>query len=112
MSIATLIIDEATGDVTFLLTPAAMGFVTDDAVIRRGSHVEPDNFLLRIVFRILRSVLSDKGRMSDFTRNWPCDWRVDTRPTAGVILPKRYSNRAEAIEAEVNFLNKFFEEKI
>ena len=110
--IATLIIDDVTGDVTFLVTPAAAAFVTDDAVVSRASYVIPDNFLLRIVFRILRTVLGDKGRMAEFTRSWKCKWVVDTRPTAGVILPKRYSNRAEAIEAEVNFLNKFFEEKI
>ena len=107
-NLATLIIDEVTGDVTFLVTPAAAAFVTDDAVVSRASHVEPETLLLRIVFRILRTVLGDKGRMSDFTRSWKCLWRVDTRPTAGVILPKRYSNRQDAIDAEIEFLNRWF----
>jgi hypothetical protein len=106
-NLATLIIDDVTGDVTFLVTPAAAAFVTPDAVVSRASHVEPDNFLLRILFHALRTVLGDKGRMSDFTRRWPCLWRVNTAPTAGVILPNRYTNRQAAIDAEVEFLNKF-----
>jgi hypothetical protein len=110
--VATLIIDEVTGDITFLVTPAAAAFLTDDAVVRRGSHVEPNNWTLRIVFHALRQWLGDKGRMSDFTRSWKILWRVNTKPTAGVILPQRYTNRQEAIDAEVTFLNRYFEEKI
>ena len=121
-SIATFIIEE-NGDLTFLVTPAAAAFVTPDAVVSRASHVEPDNILLRIVFRILRTVLGDKGRMSEFTRSWPCLWRVNTAPVGGPVLTwkhiggdsdtvARFSVRQNAIDAEVIFLNKFFEEKI
>lgn len=74
---------------------------------KRASHVEPDNFPLRILFHMLRCIYGDKGRMSEFTRHWPCLWRVNTKPTVGVILPERWRNREDAIAAEIAFLNDY-----
>src|SRR5208337_830123 len=74
----------ADGTCTFLMTEAAP--VIEGAVIKRASHVFPRNFVLRILFRILRYWLGDKGRMSEFTRSWNCEWIVDTRPVGGWIL--------------------------
>jgi hypothetical protein len=94
------------GVCTYLQTEAAP--VIEGAVTRRASHVEPDNFFLRILFHALRQWLGDKGRMSDFTRSWSCLWRVNMKPVGGPILCTRYYDRKQAINAEVVALNKFF----
>lgn len=104
----TFIIGE--GECTYLCTEAAPQI--EGAVIRRASHVFPRNFLLRTLFRILRYWLGDKGRMSDFTRSWNCEWIVDTRPVGGIVLPTTYYDRRQAINAEVVYLNKFFTEAL
>jgi len=101
----TFIIAE-NGDCTYLMTEAAP--VIEGARTARASHVEPDNWLLRVIFHALRQWLGDKGRMSDFTRAWPILWRVNMQPVGGPILCTRYINRAAAIDAEVIALNKFF----
>ena len=101
----TFIIAE-NGDCTYLMTEAAP--VIEGAVSKRASHVEPDNFFLRILFHALRQYLGDKGRMSDFTRSWRCLWRVNMEPVGGPILCTRYYDRQQAINAEVVALNKFF----
>lgn len=76
------------------------------ATKRRASHVEPESWILRPVFHTLRLVFGDKGRMSNFTRWWPCRWRVNLRPVGGPILPDRWYNRGLAIEDEVEWLNE------
>lgn len=73
---------------------------------KRASHVEPDNKALRVAFHLLRLFFGDKGRMSELTRHWPCLWRVNTRPTCGLILAGRWKNRQEAIQAEIEYLNE------
>jgi hypothetical protein len=105
-NVATFIIDEA-GDLTFLVTEGTTEMFPD-VPAHRASHVEPDSFVFRTLFHALRRVFGDKGRMSDFTRSWPVLWRVNTKPTAGVILPGRWTNRQDAIDAEVGFLNDYF----
>lgn len=100
--IITCFIDDE--GVTFLMDESIKLF-EGEGEVRRASHVEPDSFVFRIAFHALRHVFGDKGRMSEFTRSWPCLWRVDTSPVGGPILPTRYRNRQEAIEAEIEFLN-------
>ncbi len=75
---------------------------------KRATHVEPDNLLLRLAFHILRLFFGDKGFMSEFTRHWPCRWRVNITPVGGPILPELFDNRIDAIDAEVAWLNKHF----
>ena len=104
----TFIIDEQ-GECVYLMTEAAPDIM--GAIVRRGSYIEPVNALLRVLFHLLRSVVGDKGRMSDFTRAWPCQWRINMKPVDGGILPVYYYNRQAAIEAEVDALNKLFQEK-
>ena len=101
----TFIIDEQ-GECVYLMTEAAP--VIEGTTVRRGSHVEPVNVLLRGLFHLLRMALGDKGRMSDFTRSWSCLWRVNMKPVDGGILPVYYYNRQAAIEVEVEALNKIF----
>jgi hypothetical protein len=79
-----------------------------ESITRRASHVEPENSFLRVIFHFLRKKLGDKGIMASFTRLWPCLWRVNLFPVGGPILEKRWRNRKEAIEAEVNWLNENF----
>ena len=98
------------GECTYLMTEAAPQI--DGAVVSRASHVYPRNFILRTVFRILRFWLGDKGRMSEFTRSWKCEWIIDTRPVGGQVLPTVYYDRKQAINAEVVYLNKFFTEAL
>lgn len=100
--IITVFIDE--DGMTFLMDENVKLF-EGEGEVRRASHVEPDGFVFRIAFHALRTIFGDKGRMSDFTRSWKTLWRVDTSPVGGPILPKRYRNRQEAIEAEIEFLN-------
>ena len=94
------------GTCTYLMTEAAP--VIEGAVTARASHVEPNNWLLRVIFHALRQWLGDKGRMSNFTRAWPIRWRVNLKPVGGPILCTRYYDRKQAINAEVVALNKFF----
>jgi hypothetical protein len=75
---------------------------------KRGSHVVPDKFWLRLAFRIIRFCVRDTSRLAAWTRTWGCLWRVDTSPVGGPILPDRYISRENAIAAEIKFLNQFF----
>ena len=107
MRVISFIIDEQ-GDLTYLMDDAVKTMFEGEGEVRRASHVEPDSLAFRIAFHLLRRIFGDKGRMSDLTRKWPCLWRVNTKPTAGVILPGRWHNRQEAIDAEIVYLNDWF----
>jgi hypothetical protein len=107
MPVATFVIDEQ-GNVKYLVNEATDKMFEGDAVKQRASHVEPDNWLFRIAFHMLRQVFGDRGRMSDLTRRWPCLWRVNTKPVGGPILEPRWRNRQEAIDAEIEFLVEWF----
>lgn len=104
----TLTIDE-NGDQVFLKSDGAEMFrALGITVTRRASHVEPDNLALRLSFRAVRFFSSDASAVAEWTRGWRCLWRVNTGPIGGPILPMRYSDRGAAIEAEIEFVNKFF----
>jgi hypothetical protein len=105
MKVVTVFIDE--DGMTFLMDESIKLF-EGEGEVRRASHVEPDSVVFRIAFHALRTIFGDKGRMSQFTRNWPCLWRVNTKPTAGIVLDKRWRNRQDAIDAEIEFLNRWF----
>ncbi len=76
----------------------------DDRKIRRASHVEPLNWLLRIFFHFLRGNFGEEGKVASWTRNWNCVWRVNMIPSNGPIFGA-FDNRDDALEAEVNWLN-------
>lgn len=84
--VLTVTIDED-GDLIYLKTSehdifAEMG----EVVTKRASHVEPATFWLRVAFHILRTVVSDKSRIAEWTRSWSCPWRVNTAPVGGPVL--------------------------
>lgn len=103
----TLTIDEQ-GDMLCIVNDGTRAFIGEDAVIRRASHVEPDNAALRVAFHALRHAFGDKGWMAGFTRLWPCLWRINTAPIGGGIFPQRYKDRQAAIDAEIAWLNHQF----
>lgn len=71
----------------------------------RASHVEPDAWLLRVVFHYLRRHFGDDSKVGESTRSWGCLWRVNLGPVNGPILDERWIDRSQAIAAEVRWLN-------
>lgn len=96
------------GTIRYLLTEGADVFLTEKTIVRRASHVEPVNPLLRVAFYGLRSIFGDKGRMTAFTRTWGCKWRVNLAPIGGPVLFGFWLDRQDAIQAEINYLNANF----
>lgn len=66
--------------------------------IRRVSHIEPTNAVLRWLFHCVRYQVADTSYLAAFTRCWPCQWRANivNGPTMGP-----FRNRQDAIKAEV-----------
>ncbi len=126
-SVVTMTITEE-GDALFLNSDINDVFLEMGTVVtRRASHVEPDDNFFRIAFHLLRT-FGDKNRIAEWTRHWPCAWRINTKPVGGPILtwkdvaPSKCASwmdklvfttydRQEAIDAEVKFLNQFFLER-
>lgn len=96
------------GTIRFLVNENTSAFLENGAVIRRASHVEPVSIPLRYVFHSLRSIFGEKGWMVDFTRIWPCEWRINLAPINGPVLSQTYYKRAAAINAEIEWLNENF----
>ncbi len=96
------------GNIRFLQSEDAPVSLIGQGVTRRASNVEPVSNTLRYVFYGLRFLFGEKGRMAQFTRQWRCDWRVNLAPIGGSVLAGSYRNRAEAIDAEIAYLNKTF----
>ena len=108
--VITLTIDED-GDLLFLQTDSADIFMElGKTVTKRASHVEPATFWARVAFHILRTLVRDDSSVAAWTRTWNVLWRVNTKPTAGYILPGLFKDRREAIDVEVAFLNEWFVE--
>lgn len=130
-NLVTATIDE-NGDVVFLATGANDVFLElGNVVTKRASHVEPVEPLARLAFHFLR-LFGDKNRIADWTRKWRVGWRINTKPVGGPILKwsdiwKKhqtaipwvntlsgwnqvavFTDRQRAIDAEVEFLNRFF----
>ena len=105
MQTITLTITE-NGDQLFLHGVSVFG--DRDDVVRRASHVLPENFWLRCAFRTIRFCVPDTSKLAAYTRGWACLWRVDTSPVGGPILEARFTDRQAAIDAEVQYLNNHF----
>lgn len=97
-----------TGEVQFLYDTSLEELVPKDAAIKRASHVEPVSIPLRILFHGLRAAFGEYGWVASFTRHWPCLWRVNMAPVGHGLLPDYYTNRADAISAEIEYLNANF----
>ena len=94
------------GQIRFLAAPELqplcdLGHVTT----RRASHVIPQNWLLRLAFRILRTCVPDDSRCAAWTRRWPCQWLADLRISAGPVLGP-FGIRQQAIAAEIDWLTQ------
>jgi len=82
--------------------------------LRRASWVEPCSLPLRLAFHLLRrwewlaTYMTDGDPHEDFisawTRSWRCHWRV--RIIGGPVLAGTWRDRAEAIAAEVAWLER------
>lgn len=75
---------------------------------QRASHVEPDNRLLRFFFHLVRERVADSSRLAQWTRQWPCVWRVKLADEfGGHILRRRFDDRLAAIDYEVEVVNEY-----
>ena len=104
MSHVTVSIDES-GTITQLSGhgPNLLDVYGGMVQTRRASHVEPANRVLRVIFHALR-LTGDDSRIAQYTRIWPCAWRVNLSPVHGPILTTMYRNRQSAINAEIAWL--------
>lgn len=80
----------------------------ENAEVKRVSHVEPVNIVLRKAFHVLRTAFGEYGWMATFTRSWRCVWRVNLSPIGHGILYTTYTNRADAIAAEIEYVNAHY----
>ncbi len=101
-------IDTETGDYMFLVSDETRPFLDSSSNVKRASHVEPVNILMRVAFKTLRKVFGEYGKVSDFTRMWPCRWRVNLSPVGGPVVPVDFASRDSAIEFEIDWLNHNF----
>ena len=93
------------GDLRFVTSPEARPLVRlGPATTRRASRIVPQNVLLRLLFRLLRSCVSDDSRCAQWTRRWPCQWLADMALTGGPVLGP-FPTRPQAIAAEVDWLH-------
>lgn len=70
----------------------------------RASHILPANQILRWAFQAIRSIAADDSLLAGWTRRWPCLWQVSI--VDGPVLPKLYSDRFEAIQDEIEWLER------
>ena len=96
----------AVGVATFVRDETFAGLAArGESVITRASHVEPVNPFERILFRILRNVLGETGKVAEWTRKWRGQWLADMGPSGGPVLGP-FPRRATAIEHEMEWLNQ------
>jgi len=102
-------IDQSTGDMLFLETSGAQAFKALGRLrTRRASYVLPADFWARQAFKLIRWFIRYDSAGAAWCRTWRGPWLVDTTPTAGVVLTGRWMNRQDAIDAEIEFLNRWF----
>ena len=104
----TISIDESTGDYRFLVNESTIDLVTAESNVKRASHVEPWNPVLRLVFNTIRLFSGDLGYVAEWTRLWPFRWRVNLSPVGGPLVPVEWANRESAIKFEVSWLEENF----
>jgi hypothetical protein len=70
--------------------------------IKRVSHIEPVNSVLRWLFHLIRCRVKDTSYLAAFTRYWPCQWRANI--IGGPIIGP-FKRRKDAIAAEILWIN-------
>ncbi len=104
--VKTVVRVSPTGEITFLDKPETEALKSGGAATkRRASHVEPCRRPYRWAFHGLRKLFGEEGAVGAFTRLWPVYWRVNMGPSGGPVFG-RFADRAEAIGAEVEWLNR------
>jgi hypothetical protein len=86
-----------------------------NASTSRISHVEPVNWLLRVLFYAVRAVFGEDGRSGRWLRTWKCRWRVNFDPIGGSIYEsgedgKPFATRQAAIDFEIPLASTFLKE--
>lgn len=81
--------------------------IPEHAEVRRASHIEPMDPCLRYQFYQIRDKFGDDSVMADRTRAWECVWQVNLSPVGGPT-ERWFWSRDEAIEFEINWLNRNF----
>ena len=71
--------------------------------VRRASHIEPTSAVLRWAFHALRYVFGESGVVSDWTRVWSVEWRVNMGPSGGPTFGA-FRKRDEALACERQWL--------
>lgn len=49
--------------------------------VERISHILPENIILRLAFKLIRSLVSDESVAARWTRKWKCTWYIHVIPT-------------------------------
>jgi hypothetical protein len=104
----TVSVDDSNGEIKFLVSDLSKGLLDETSIINRASHVEPCFKPFRLAFYGLRAIFGEYGTVGQFTRLWPCLWRVNLSPINGPILPNIYRDRLQAIDAEIVYLENHF----
>lgn len=52
------------------------GLTLEALTKKRVSRILPENYMLRLCFRLLRTVVNDGSKLAQWTRQWSCQWRV------------------------------------
>jgi hypothetical protein len=73
---------------------------------KRISYIYPQNLILRVIFKTLRKLFGDNGKIADWTRNWECKWQIeilDENKSEKKIF-KGFKDRKIAIDFEKNYI--------
>lgn len=94
------------GSIKALYTPELKAYAEQNgAEVRRATWVEPDAWLLRWVFRLIRKRVSDASRAAAWTRTWKCRWRANLALSGGPVIGP-FESREAAIAAEIEWLTE------
>jgi len=94
------------GDLRFVTNPELQTLTALGPTTRqRASRIVPQNVFLRVLFRVLRSCVSDASGCAGWTRRWRCPWLADLRLSGGPILGP-FPIRQQALAAEVDWLTE------
>jgi len=96
------------GNIVGIRTNALAAILTDGfgpVITRRASHVLPVAPLKRLVFRIIRALVGERGRIAEWQRTWRGPWQVTWANAPHRVVFVNPSRRA-CIEWEIKSLNQ------
>lgn len=59
------------------LAPPPVPFMIKKQTRERFSEIVPRNTVKRMLFRLLRFIFGETGRVSEWTRRWACFWHAE-----------------------------------